>query len=344
MVIENITIGQRGERLAGISTKVDNASSMTLGQDSMLGQADMLGWDMKTRSLENFEGLVHQGKNEVTKINSSTGEREVMNGVVVGSNFVPIQLEHAFSIGDFLIQLGATPRSAGVLNNGRLVFATLDLHKEIMVGGIDKLTSEFILVMGNDGSSSLKGIANMTRLYCTNQIPAQTRNSKNRSLSIRHTASNNIRISQAKEIIQNANNSIDEFGVVAEKLVNVPMQNDQFLELATNIYPKPTVTEDAPNTRSVSRWSNMIEELESIFLGDGSAGDTTGQVGNTAWCGYNALTERIDWYRSSKSTDNSSLRSAQALGVVGQTGKNKTNILSQVEQFVDDNAKQLYAV
>ena len=263
MVIENITIGQRGQRLAGISTKVDNASSMTLGQDSMLGQADMLGWDMQTRALENFEGLVHQGKNEVTKINSSTGEREVMNGVVVGSNFVPIQLEDAFSIGDFLIQLGATPKSAGVLKNGKLVFATLDLHKEIM---------------GNDGSSSLKGIANMTRLYCTNQIPAQTRNSRNRSLSIRHTASNNIRISQAKEVIQNANNSIDEFGAVAEKLVNIPMQNDQFLELATNIYPKPTVTEDVPNTRSVSRWSNMIDELESIFLGEGSAGDTTGQV------------------------------------------------------------------
>ena len=349
MVIRDTTVAVRESKLAGISTKVDSATSMTHGYDSMLGQANMLGWDMETRPLVNVDGLAHKGKNEITRYNPKNGQREIMNGVVVGSNFVPIQLERAFSIGDYLIQLGAKPISAGTLQDGKLAFAILDLQKKIFVGGVDELASEFILLTGNAGQLSLKGNVNMTRRWCTNQIPAEQFNKSGTRLSIRHTASADYHIGQAKQILDVANSWVDEVEEIAEKLVNVPMQNDQFVELAKNIYPKPLVTDDVPNRRSVSRWSNMIDELESIFLGDGSQGDTTGQIGNTAWCGYNALTERIDWYRTSKADevtgkDNSNLRSAQALGVIGQTGKEKSNILAQVQHFVDNLPQRSLAV
>ena len=350
MVLRDITVATRESKLMGVGTFIDNATSMTHGADSVLGQAGMLGWDMRTNPLVNLDGVEHKGKNEITRFNPQTQQRELMNGAIVGANFVPIQLEKAFEIGDYLMELGAKPITAGTLNNGKLAFCLVDLNRKILVGKVDQLVGQFLLTVGQVGQLSLKGSPTLKRLACTNEINGMVgHGQRNATISIRHTASAEYRIDQARETLEVAHSWIDEVEEIAEKLVSVPMQNDQFVELAKTIYPKPLVTDDVPNRRSVSKWSNMIDELESIFLGDGSHGDTTGGIGNTAWCGYNALTERIDWYRNSKpdkvtGKDNSELRTAQALGVVGQTAQEKSNILTQVQQFVDGNAKQLFTV
>jgi len=343
MVLADTTVALRKTKLAGVSTFIDHATSMTQGAESMLGQADMLGWEMQTRPLVNADGLEHSSKKEITRFNPKTQQREVMNNVIVGNKFMPIQLEQGFQLGDYLMKLGATPISAGTLQNGHVAWCQLDLQKPVLVGDVDELSGQYTFVLGNAGQLSLKGNVTVERHWCANQIPAEISrmSHRNTGLSIRHTASAEYQIRQAQTIMNTAHNWIDEISEIAEKLVNVPMQNDQFVELAKIIYPEPVITDDNPKPRSMGKWNRLIDELERIFMGDGLQGDTTGKIGGTAWCGYNALTERLDWYRTSQPDKvtggtNSNLRTAQVLGVTGQTMATKGNILTQVEQFVDN--------
>jgi len=307
---------------------------MTVGEDSMLGQAGMLGWDVQKRPLINVDGHSHSDKFEVTRLDPTTGERKVFDSVVVGGKYFPIQNEKSFLFADSLMEFGATPEQVFSFNDGRRVGGTFGLGDlDLNIGGVDKLVAKLLVFTSHDGSASLTARIIEQRLSCTNQLDMMFKNYTN-AVVIKHTASAEFNVHQAQQTLGVAGSWVRELERVAESLVQVPMTTGQFTELATNIYPKPD--SDETSKRANSRWSNQINLLESIFKGNAPQGDTTGQIGGTAWAGYNALTERLDWYRNgSNSPKLGRTRAAQAMGIIGNLGKTKSNILTQVESFVD---------
>jgi len=307
---------------------------MTVGEDSMLGQAGMLGWEVQTRPLVNVDGHRHSDKFEVTRLDPNTGERKVFDSVVVGGKYFPIQNEKSFLFADSLMEFGATPEQVFSFNDGRRVGGTFGLADlDLNIGGVDKLQAKLLVLTSHDGSKSLTARIIEQRLSCTNQLSMMLKNYTN-AVVIKHTASAEFNVHQAQKTLGVAGSWVHELERIAESLVQVPMTTGQFSELATNIYPKPD--SDETSKRASSRWSNQINLLESIFKGNAPQGDTTGQIGGTAWAGYNALTERLDWYRnSSNSAALGRTRAAQAMGIIGNLDKSKASILTQVESFVD---------
>jgi hypothetical protein len=324
----------RENALFGLGKVIDSATSMTVGEDSMLGQADMLGWDIEKRPLVNEDGHLHSDKFEITRLDPSTGERKVFDNVVVGSKYYPIQNEKAFLFADSLMDFGAKPEQVFSFNGGRRVGGTFGLADlDLDIGGVDKLQAKLLVLTSHDGSASLTARIIEQRLFCTNQISGMLKHYTNQVV-IRHTASAEYNVHEAQRTLGMAGDWVREIERIAEGLVQVPMTTGQFAEMATDIYPKPETAETTK--RATARWSNQINLLESIFDGSAPHGDTTGQIGGTAWAGFNALTERLDWYRNTgNSLELGRTRAAQAMGIIGHLDKTKSGILSQVESFVD---------
>ena len=323
----------RENSLLGIGQTIETATSMTHGEDSMLGQANMLGWDVQKRQLINVDGYEHSDKFEVTRLDPTTGERRVFENVVVGSKYTTIQNEKAFLFADSLFEFGATPQQVFSFMDGRRVGGTFGLENlDLNIGGVDPMKAKLVVMTTHDGTGSLIAFISQTRIFCTNQLNMLTKGTANKVV-IRHTASSEFNVHEAQRTLGMAGTWVQEVERIAEGLVQVPMTTGQFSEMATDIYPKP---EDETSKRATSRWSNQINLLESIFDGNAPAGDTTGQIGGTAWAGFNALTERLDWYRNTgNSLELGRTRTAQAMGIIGHLDKTKGNILSQVQTYVD---------
>ena len=324
----------RENSLLGIGTTIEHATSMTVGEDSMLGQANMLGWDVQKRQLVNVDGYEHSDKFEVTRLDPTTGERRVFDNVVVGSKYTTIQNEKAFLFADSLFDFGATPEQVFMFGDGRRVCGVFGLSDlDLNIGGVDPMRAKLFVMTTHDGTGSLIAFVMQQRLSCTNQINMVLKNATNKVV-IRHTASAEFNVHEAQRTLGMAGTWVQEVERIAEGLVQVPMTTGQFAEMATTIYPKPE--SDEVSVRAMSRWSNQINLLESIFDGDAPQGDTTGQIGGTAWAGFNALTERLDWYRnSSNSVSLGRTRAAQAMGIIGHLDKTKSGILTQVQSYVD---------
>lgn len=334
MVYADTGIVLRGNALLGIGTTIDHATSMTQGDDSMLGQAGLLGWEVETRPLVNVDGHTHTNKFEVTRLDPTTGERVVFDDVVVGSKYYPKQNEDCLQFADAILDFGATPEQAFAFNGGRRVGGVFGLSDlDLNIGGVDPMRAKLLAMTSHDGSLPITIMFIHDRLYCRNQISGLLRKAKNKFV-IRHTRSAEFRIHEAKRTLGLAKTWVSEIEEIAEGLVQVPMTTGQFAEMATAIYPKPE--SDESSVRAISRWSNQINLLESIFDGNADQGDTTGQIGGTAWAGYNALIERLDWYRnSSNSVALGRTRVAQAMGIIGHLDKTKSGILTEVENYVD---------
>ena len=324
----------RENALFGLGKVIDSATSMTVGEDSMLGQANMLGWEIAKRPLINADGHEHSDKFEITRLDPTTGERRVFDGVVVGSKYYPIQNEKSFLFADSLMDFGAKPEQVFSFNGGRRVGGTFGLSDlDLNIGGVDPMKAKLFCMTTHDGTGSLLAFITQTRMFCTNQMNMIVGNATNKVV-IRHTASAEFNVHEAQRTLGMAGGWVREIERIAEGLVQVPLTTGQFAELATAIYPKPEA--DETTKRATARWSNQINLLESIFDGNAPHGDTTGQIGGTAWAGFNALTERLDWYRNTgNSLELGRTRAAQAMGIIGHLDKTKSNILTQVESFVD---------
>jgi len=327
------TVALRGAELLSTGVVIDKPTSMTVGEDSMLGQANMLNWEVQKRPLVNEYGHVHTDKFEVTYMNPDTEQREVFPNVIVGRHYIPYQNEEFFRFADALLNFDAIPQLVGTAVDRRRVFGTFKIEGSINVGGVDLLEPWLLAKTSHDGTLRMSIDFKLRRLKCTNELGGI--GLSDNAVVIKHTASADYNMAKARETLGLAKTWITEVNEIAEKLVNVPMKNDQFVRMAETIYPKPLVTIDAPNKGSVSKWESRIDNLEKIFLGDGSQGDTTGKIGNTAWCGYNALIEEVDWYRVKPDRSNALAMSQQSLGIIGHTSKTKNNILTQVEHFVN---------
>ena len=91
--------------------------------------------------------------------------------------------------------------------------------------------------------------------------------------------------------------------------------NAKFSEIINKLFPKP----EADKKGSMTKWENKIDLLEDIY-----GGDTNGMIAGTAWGAYNALTERLDWYRSGRGGNTESIyASASGFDPVINAEKNR---------------------
>lgn len=243
---------------------------------------------------------------------------------VVGKRYKTLQNEELFAFGDNLLD-GGRWEVAGSLKNGRIVFGALALERETVLdpNGVNDVIKNYLAIStSHDGSSAVQATVTPIRLTCMNTHTAVFRKGANQSFKLRHTQSIDGRVAQAREALGLANAYLDEFDKLAQAMIETEITKAQFDKIVSLAYPMP----EADKKGAMKKWENKLDLLEEIYVGD-----TNGMIAGNAWGAYNALTERLDWFRTSRGNDESLLMGTAGFDPVVNAEKNKLlQIVSEV--------------
>jgi hypothetical protein len=136
------------------------------------------------------------------------------------------------------------------------------------------------------------------------------------SFKIRHTQTASGKVQIAREALGLANAYIDEFSLMANKMIQTEVSKKKFDEIVLALYPEP---KDDSKKVSATKYANKIDLINDIYVGD-----FNNTITGTAWGVANALTERLDWYRSGrKGKTESILASASGFDPITNAEKNR---------------------
>ena len=253
----------------------------------MLSAAYLDNWNVRLDNVV-LPGRSHREFFAVTRTNPFDGERDVLG--VVGERYKVVQNEELFSFADNMLD-GGRWETAGSIKNGTVVFGSLALDRQTVLdpnGATDKVNTYLLVHTSHDGSLAVQASVTPVRVVCQNTLNMALHGVK-QSYKIRHTQTVQGKVAAAREALGIAHKYLDEFDKQAKDLIETAINDKQFFDIITAVYPKPE--KDAKG--SVTKWENKIDTLNTIYNGE-----TCVNIKGTAWGAYNALTERLDWYRS----------------------------------------------
>jgi phage/plasmid-like protein (TIGR03299 family) len=288
----------------------------------MLELANLDGWNVRVEDVPMPED--YSTKNPsfwVVRDNPESKNPEIL--ATVGKRYTAFQNEDLFAFGDALLD-GGRWETAGSIKNGRVVFGSLALDHEIVLdptGVADKINTYIMVTSSHDGSLSIQAHNTNVRVVCQNTHTIALKGSK-QSYKIRHTQTVDGRIAQAREALGIAHKYNEAFEAEAKALYEKSINDKVWTDILKAAYPKPEVDTKG----SFVKWDNKISELETIYRGD-----TNFMIADTAWGAYNALTERLDWYRNPRGGNNENVM-ASASGFDLATNNEKQRLLKVVKQ------------
>jgi len=122
-------------------------------------------------------------------------------------------------------------------------------------------------------------------------------------------------------------NYMDEFESIAKSLFETPMNAVQWDKLINAIYPKP----DANQAPQVStKWQAKRDLLDDIYF----QSPTQTNIKGNYWGALNALTERIDYFRTGRTANGEALIGA-ASGFDPVVNAEKSRILRAVRELAN---------
>lgn len=274
-----------------------------LSYEEAMKTAHLGNWNVRA---ESFQAVIEndilpaEDHRVIVRDNPETGLSEILG--VVGGKYSTIQNEQAFAVASFLEDLGATIETAGSIRKGRQVFMTLDLDGGFVIdpdGANDRVQGYLVLRSSHDGSMGVEAGVSYIRVVCANTFD-QVIGNQQTAYKVRHTTNGDKNLANAQSALLMANEYGRNLGELAKALYEVPMNNKEFLEVAQIMYPKP---EDDAGKRAKTMHVNTIDLLGDLFNG-GRDVRTTDNIRNTAWAGLNAMTERLDWFRTTRGDSN----------------------------------------
>jgi phage/plasmid-like protein (TIGR03299 family) len=258
----------------------------------------------------------------VSRTNPFNAEQTDILGVV-GERYVPLQNEDLFSFGDNLLDGGGRWETAGSIKGGRQVFGSIALERESVLdpnGVSDVVKSYLLLNTSHDGSIAIQASITPVRVVCANTLNLALSSLKGKkgikqTFKIRHTQTAEGKIAVAREALGLANHYLDEFDLLAKSMIETEITQAKFDEIVLKAYPMPT----KDSKGSMKKWSDKIDLIQSIYTGT-----YNNTIAGTAWGAMNALTERLDWYRNSRGSNNESIyASASGFDPVINAEKNR---------------------
>ena len=307
------------------ANKVFNADEeVTTAQ--MLESAKLANWNV---SLEPVANLLPNNYTEVSDnflvVRDNpyvAGQRDVLASV--GARYKAVQNEELFAFADNLHDGNSEVNweSAGSLKNGRLVFGTMSIPRTMVLdpeGANDKTNLYLVVYTSHDGSVAVQSAITPVRVMCQNTLNLAMKKAK-QSFKIRHTQTVEGRIAQARETLGLTFNYMDEFEKQAQELFAIEVTNAKFSEIINKMYPKP----DSDKKGSIKKWENKVVLLDELYHNS----PTNANIKGTAWGVVNALTERLDYYRTARKGADSLMAGASGFDPVVTAEKNK--IVKQV--------------
>jgi phage/plasmid-like protein (TIGR03299 family) len=289
----------------------------------MLDLAHLSGWNVRLEAVD-LPGRSHKDYFATVRTNPFDGENDVLG--VVGERYKVLQNEELFQFGDNLLD-GGRWETAGSIKNGTVVFGSLALNRNTELdpkGRGDKVNNYLLVHTSHDGSLAIQASVTPVRVVCQNTLNMAVGSNGKRakqSFRIRHTQTVHGKVQAAREALGLANQYLDEFDKAAAEMIAKEISDKTFFDIINAVYPKPE--ENAKG--ALTKWENKIDVLNDIYNGP-----TCENIKGTAWGAYNALTERLDWYRNPRGGNAESVLAA-ASGFDVATTSAKNNILHTVK-------------
>jgi phage/plasmid-like protein (TIGR03299 family) len=297
----------------------------------MLEAANLNGWNVRLEDMQTPAHLTSDKAYQYVLRTNPTDNTQTDILGVVGERYHVLQNEDLFSFGDNILDGGGRWETAGSIKGGRVVFGALALERETILdpnGVSDKVKTYLLINTSHDGSIAIQASITPVRVVCANTlnlalggVGRKNKKGIKQSFKIRHTQTANGKVQIARETLGLANAYMDEFDTMAkamfEKEVNAKMFNDIILAA----YPKPE--KDAKG--AVKKWENKVDIINDIYTGE-----FNGMIAGNAWGAFNALTERLDWYRTARGGSNESIL-ASASGFDPAINAEKNRLLKVVQ-------------
>ena len=295
----------------------------------MLAAANLNNWNVRLVDVEIPNTLTSDKSYQyVVRTNPTNNTQTDILGVV-GERYHVLQNEDLFSFGDMMLDGGGRWETAGSIRGGRVVFGSLALERETVLdpnGVADKVKTYLLINTSHDGSIAIQASITPVRVVCANTLnlalgSKKKKNGVKQSFKIRHTQTAGGKIAIARETLGLANKYMDAFDLMAKAMIEKEITAQQFNDIILAAYPKP----EKDSKGAVKKWENKIDLINDIYTGE-----FNGMIANTAWGAFNALTERLDWYRSARGDNNESLLAA-ASGFDATITAEKNRLLSVVK-------------
>jgi phage/plasmid-like protein (TIGR03299 family) len=300
--------------------------------NEMLELAHLNDWNVRLEDVETPEGF-NSDKNYsfVTRTNPFDRNTNDILGVV-GERYVPLQNEDLFSFGDNLLDGGGRWETAGSIKGGRVVFGSIALTDSITLdpnGIADKIDNYLLINTSHDGSIAIQASITPVRVVCANTLnlalsAVNGKKDVKQTFKIRHTQTAEGKIAVAREALGLAHKYIDEFSAIANEMIQTEITKAQFDKIVELAYPAPK--KDAKGSQK--KHDAKTDLLQSIYVGE-----FNNTISGTAWGAFNALTERLDWYRNSRGGNNESIL-ASASGFDPMINAEKNRLMKIVRQTV----------
>ena len=303
----------------GLGTVLDHEVSTS----EMLEVAHLSGWNVRLEDVV-LPGRSHRNYFATVRTSPFDGQPDVLG--VVGERYQVLQNEELFAFGDALLDSGRW-ETAGSIKNGTVVFGSLALDRETILdksGASDKINSYLLVHTSHDGSLAIQASVTPVRVVCQNTLNMAVGSNGRRakqSFRIRHTQTVNGKVQAAREALGLAKAYLDEFDKAAAAMIEQEITTQKFFDIVNAVYPMPE--QDAKG--SMTKWENKVNTITDIY-----EGPTCANIYGTAWGAYNALTERLDWYRNPRGGNAESVLAA-ASGFDAATNAEKNRILSVVQ-------------
>lgn len=287
---------------------------------SMLSEAKLSNWNVRLEAMADHTPESYRdssGAQLVLRTNPFDSGTDVLS--VVGSRYKVVQNEELFAFADNILDGDESCKweSAGSLKKGKVVFGSLTVPRTMVLdpqGANDETKLYLIVWTSHDGSVAVQAAVTPVRVVCQNTLNLAMRNAK-QSFKIRHTQSVEGRIQVARETLGLALGYFDEFEKEAQALYSQSITDKQFSDLIKTIYPKP----EKDSKGALKKWENKVVLLDDLYHNS----PTNATIKGTKWGAFNALTERLDYYRTARGNSESLMAGASGFDPVLTAEKNK---------------------
>jgi phage/plasmid-like protein (TIGR03299 family) len=296
----------------------------------MLAAANLNGWNVRLEDLEIPSSLISDKQYQYVVRTNPTDKSQTDVLGIVGERYTPLQNEELFAFGDNILDGGGRWETAGSLKGGRVVFGSLALERETVLdpnGVADKVKTYLLINTSHDGSIAIQASITPVRVVCANTLNVALNRTKKKdgvkqSFKIRHTQTANGKVAVARQALGMANSYMDEFDKMAHAMIQKEISAKDFNDIILAAYPKP----ELDTKGAIKKWENKVNMINDIYTGE-----YNGMISGNAWGAFNALTERLDWYRSSRSANGESMFAA-ASGFDPATNAEKNRLLTVVQK------------
>jgi len=213
---------------------------------------------------------------------------------IVGDVYTPLQNKHAFRFFDDVIgEAKAHYETAGALGVGERIWLLAKLPDVIKIKNHDITEKYLLLTNSHNGSSTIQILFTPIRVVCQNTLNIALKGDSEIA-RIRHCQSSTDKIEYVRKTLGIINERFSEFSVIANQLANKMMTTEML-----DSYLKKSLFDKKEGEQKIkTRAANIMEEVTKLF--EYGKGNDSKEIRHTAWVGFNAVAEYIDYQRSTK--------------------------------------------